>query len=54
MGMDKKFLPVNVMFILWLIKVASNSPLGVVTIMGLHIIMRGRPYKITYQAEMNE
>jgi hypothetical protein len=28
MGMDKKFLPVNVMFILWLIKVASNSALG--------------------------
>lgn len=54
MGMDKKFLLVNIMFILWLIKVASNSPLGVVTIMGLHIIMRGRPYKITYQAEMNE
>jgi hypothetical protein len=47
MGVDKKFLPKIVISIWWLIKVSSIGTLGVITTMGLCIIIRGRSCKLT-------
>jgi hypothetical protein len=46
-GMAQNFLLVVVISILWLIKVASKDHLGVMTTMGLRIIMRGRLCELT-------